>query len=297
MTDVPVALFLYNRAELVRASVAALRAVAPRKIFLIADGPRANAEDRGRTETTRAAAESIDWSCDVTKIYADDNLGCSRRIASGITEVLRQSEAAVILEDDCIAEPTFFRFAAELLEKYAADDRVAGVSGDNFHFGRTYGADSYLFSDFPHCWGWATWARAWSSYDREMTGWDAFRSSGWLEREFGAVGARYWRNALDATSRGEIDSWAYRWSYACWRNARLTIIPSVNLVANLGFGATASHTRRRSALERVPAKPMAFPLSHPARVERNVDADRRIEKHVFERPRLLWLDRAASVFR
>ena len=297
MTDTPVALFIYNRPVAVRASVTALRAAAPRKIFIVADGPRPDGDDRERTEAARAAAESIDWSCDVTKIYAPSNLGCSRRISSGITEVLQKSEAAIILEDDCLADPTFFRFAAELLEKYAADDRVAGISGDNFHFGRTFGPDSYLFSRFPHCWGWATWTRAWRSYDGEMTGWEEFRSSGWLERVFGASGARYWRNALDATTRGEIDSWAYRWTYACWKNDRLTIVPRVNLVSNIGFGASASHTRRRSPLERVPARPMAFPLRHPARVEPNLDADRRIEKHVFERPRRLWLDRVAGIFR
>jgi hypothetical protein len=274
-----------------------MRAAAPRKVFVIADGPRADPADRERCEAARAAVESIDWSCDMERIIAAENLGCSRRIASGITEVLQQREAAILLEDDCIADPTFFRFAEELLERYAADERVAGVSGDNFHFGRTFGPESYLFSRFPHCWGWATWARAWRSYDRDMTGWDEFRSSGWLEHEFGASGAEYWRQALDATLRGEIDSWAYRWTYSCWKNDRLTILPRVNLVSNIGFGASASHTRQRSPLERVPAKPIAFPLQHPARVERNLEADRRVEKHVFEQPRLLWLDRAVSVFR
>src|SRR5947209_18147772 len=233
MTDVPVASFLYNRADAVRASLGALRAARPRKLFLVADGPRADAIDRERTEAARAAAEaSIDWSCDVTKIYAPANLGCARRVSTGITEVLRQVDAAIILEDDCIADPTFFPFAAELLDRYANDDRVAGISGDNFHFGRTYGRDSYLFSRFPHCWGWATWARDWRNYDASMTGWEEFRSSGWLEREFGASGARYWRNALDATLCGEVDSWAYRWAFACWKNDRLTIVPRVNLVSN-----------------------------------------------------------------
>jgi hypothetical protein len=298
MMDVPIVSFIYNRPEAVRASLGALRAIRPRTLFIVADGPRADAADRERTEAARAtAAASIDWSCDVTKIYAPHNLGCARRVSSGITEVLQQTEAAIILEDDCVAHPTFFRFAAELLDKFASGDRVASISGDNFHFGRTYGADSYLFSRFPHCWGWATWARAWRGYDHQMGGWEEFRSSGWLERTFGTSGARYWRNALDRTFRGEIDSWAYRWAYACWKNERLTIVPRVNLVSNIGFGAAASHTRRRSPLERVPVRPMTFPLQHPAGVEPHLEADRHIEKHVFERPRLLWLDRAASVFR
>jgi len=297
VTNVPVALFIYNRPEAVRASIAALRAAAPRKVFIIADGPRPDSADRERSEAARAAAESIDWSCDVMKIFAAENLGCSRRIATGITTVLEQTEAAILLEDDCLAHPTFFPFAGELLERYSADDRVSGISGDNFHFGRTFGPDSYLFSRFPHCWGWATWARAWRGYDRDMTGWDEFRSSGWLEREFGESGARYWRRAFDATLRGEIDSWAYRWTYACWKSDGVTVVPRVNLVSNTGFGPSASHTRRRSPLERVPAKPIEFPLRHPPRVERNQEADRRVEKHVFERPRLLWLDRAMSVLR
>jgi len=47
------------------------------------------------------------------------------------------------------------------------------------------------------------------------------------------------------------------------KNNGLTIVPSVNLVANIGFGKGATHTTKEDARFILPAVSMAFPLRHP----------------------------------
>jgi hypothetical protein len=206
-------------------------------------------------------------------------------VASGITRVLSRFPATIVIEDDCVAEASFFRYADELLERYADDERLFAVSGDNFEVAPRTTSTSYFFSRYAHIWGWATWSRAWKHYDESMAEWQRLRDSGWLERLFEGDGraARYWRHVFDRTARGEVDSWAYRWLFACWQHDGLTAVPARNLVSNTGFSG--------GPFARQPTTALTFPMQHPAQVERSIDGDRATQKWVFEHPRLLRLRR------
>ena len=144
--------------------------------------PRAAAGRRGRSAGrcrgrggalragARAVTEEVDWPCEVERDYADANLGCKRRVSTGVSWVFEQAEEAILLEDDCLPHPSFFRYCEELLERYRDDDRVMHISGDNLRFGRR-GEASYFFSRYPHVWGWASWRRAWRHYDPDLREW------------------------------------------------------------------------------------------------------------------------------
>jgi hypothetical protein len=297
--NVPVAFLVYNRPDLTRRAFESIRARRPSTLIVVADGPR-DKRDVELCAETRRVIDSIDWPCDLHTDYADKNLGCAVRVASGISNVFARWDAAIIIEDDCVADASFFRYAEEMLERYAGDPRVFSVSANNFQFGRGVSDDSYYFSRYPHCWGWATWSRAWAHYDRGMAAWPQLSASGWLETflDGDSDAVRYWRLMFDRVFRGEVDTWDYAWFLTCWQNAALTVIPRTNLVTNIGFSPGATHTiRRTSALANIATEALTFPLKHPAEIQRNVAADRRVEKFVFERQHALWLHRAAGAMR
>jgi hypothetical protein len=127
-----------------------------------------------------------------------------------------------------------------------------------------------------------------------MSAWPEFSRPGNLERFFGDTRvAANWRNILDRVARGEIDSWGYRWVFACWRNDALSVLPRRALVKNIGFDARATHTRRvRRELRDLVTEPMAFPLMHPPRIERNAEADRHTEAMMYQAP--AWFRRALA---
>src|SRR5262245_40712685 len=107
----PVALIIFNRPDLTERVFAEIARARPPKLLVVADGPRP--EQRGETEkclAARAVVDRVDWECDVLKNYSAINLGCGRRPATGLNWVFSQVEQAIILEDDCVAHPTFFRF-------------------------------------------------------------------------------------------------------------------------------------------------------------------------------------------
>jgi hypothetical protein len=186
-------------------------------------------------------------------------------MSTGIDWVFSQVERAILLEDDCLAEPSFFDYCQELLDRYALESRVMMISGDNFHFGSSQTTDSYYFSRVPHIWGWATWRRAWQRYDVTMSGWPALRESDWLARYLGDDHlARHFLNVFDNIHAGRIDTWDLQWTLAIWSHDGLCIAPDVNLISNIGFGPLATHTRSpRSPHACLPTQPITFPLRHP----------------------------------
>jgi len=241
----------------------------------VADGPRASHQsDSALVKETRAVVESFSWTCEVLTNYSDNNLGCKRRVSSGLDWIFDQVPEAIILEDDCLPDPTFFYFARDLLERYRNDRRVGSIGASNFVTPSVRGKASYYFSQYTHVWGWASWSDRWkSSYDVEMRMWPIIRDGGWLEDIFHERDeANYWRNTLEAVYCGKIDTWDYQWAFANFINNRVSIIPATNLVKNIGFGIDATHTVDPSHTTN-DAVALDFPLIHPQFLVRNARFD------------------------
>jgi hypothetical protein len=244
-------------------------------MFVVADGPRITKPGEAeKCAATRAIIDTVDWDCEVTRDFSDTNKGCGIRVATGITKAFGLVDRAVILEDDCVPSPSFFSYCAELLERYAEDERVMMVSGDNQLFGKAEVEESYYFSRYLHCWGWATWRRAWSKFDMGMRLWPEIRARGLFDRRFARARERYyWDSLLQYVYEGRIDTWDYQWVYSVWANNGLCAVPRRNLVRNIGFNQDATHTKRESAYSSLGAEELDFPLRHPEAMVASSDLD------------------------
>lgn len=278
--NIPILLLIFNRPDLTFKVFDEIRKCSPAKLFISADGPREHVpKDKERCDQAREIIRKVDWDCEVKTLLRDQNLGCKAAVSSGIDWFFRNEEKGIILEDDILPDHTFFRFCEELLEYYKDDKRIMMISGDNFQFGKKPVEHSYYFSRYTHIWGWATWRRAWNYYDVNMKLWPEIRDKGLLESIlFNKREVSYWSNIFDKVYCGKIDAWSYQWLFACWLQNGLTILPRVNLVSNIGFGISGTHTSVRSILANLEREQIVFPLSHPSYKFRNVVADRFTEK-------------------
>ena len=281
----PVVLLVFRRPDLTRRVIAALREVRPPRIFIVADGPRPDVPgDAALCAEVRAVCErEIDWNAEIRREFAETNLGLRKRVSSGLDWVFSKVEEAIILEDDCVPRPEFFPFCAELLDRYRGNTRVGVITGDNFQPQPFDCGASYYFSRFPHCWGWATWRRAWNRFDESLSRWPRLRQSGWLDQLFrgNPRAAAYWRHIFDETHAGRINSWAYGWTFACWAEKLLTATPCVNIVENIGIGAEATHTTADSGLVVPKGIRLDFPLEHPRKVVLLESADTHVQSAWF----------------
>jgi len=272
----PVAFFIFNRPEVTQKVFEEISKVCPPVLLIIADGPR---EDRAGEDylctVTRQIIDSINWECKVLTNFSIKNLGCKNRISSGIDWVFEHVEEAIILEDDCLPNPSFFWYCEELLRRYRDNPQVGMISGNNFISDKLTIQDSYYFSRYPHIWGWATWRRAWINYDVNLRRWKNVRKTNWLKNIFCSPSEiSFWRKAFNGVSNGKIDTWDYQWAFACFDKGMLSIIPRRNLISNIGFGPNATHTTGDSIFSNMEMHNLNFPLSHPKKIVVNYDADR-----------------------
>jgi hypothetical protein len=271
VNDVPVAFFVFNRPALTQAVFDEIRRFAPTTLLVVADGPR-NEDERHLCEEVRAVVREVDWPCRVLQNLSDVNLGCKNRMSSGLQWVLEQVAEAIVLEDDCLPDPTFFSFCSHLLICYRNDPRVMHISGSCFLRHPCTGY-SYWFSRHSDIWGWATWRRAFRHYDVSMSSWPTSsvvrRSLIWRD----PTQRQVWTKTFDATHAGNINTWDNQWHWNVYERNGRAIVPRTNLITNLGFGAFATHTHDPTLPTANLATRSIHKISHPPRFQRQPQAD------------------------
>lgn len=270
-------LFLvFNRPDTTRQVFEAIRAAKPPRLYVAADGPRTNrVGEAERCNQVRQIATNIDWPCELVTLFRDENMGCKNAVSSAISWFLEQEEEGIILEDDCLPSQSFFQYCDELLCHYRFDTRIGMIAGTNMEKTESKKENSYFFSRLVQIWGWATWRRAWATYDKDMVRWHDFQS----QNGFGNLGipkkiAEYVTPSFDQVSAGKIDTWDYQWSFSMISAGMLTVVPTVNMISNIGFGMDATHTTQGSddsASRKI--KETIFPITHPQFVMSNENYD------------------------
>ncbi|MFB2895461.1 glycosyltransferase family 2 protein [Aerosakkonemataceae cyanobacterium BLCC-F50] len=280
----PVALIIFKRPDITARVFEVIRQVKPSKLLIIADGPRADRPDEAeKCIAARAVVENVDWDCEVKRNYSDVNLGCALRPATGISWVFEQVDEAIILEDDCLPHPSFFPYCEELLERYRFDERIMHISANNFCQKMRGSNFSYFFSRYPLSWGWATWKRAWKYYDFSMKLWPEVNQKKLLKdvvQDDDIV--RNWSNIFNAAYSQTIDAWDYQWTFTCWLQNGLSILPATSLVTNIGFGSDATHTQTNFFDLDLSASEIDFPLRHPSYMIRDNYLDKLIERTYYD---------------
>lgn len=272
--DVPVYLIFFNRPDTFKMVFEAVKKARPSKLFLACDGPRRGREDDVENiKACQQIASEIDWDCEVYKNYSTENLGCGMRMYSGINWAFEYVDRLIILEDDCVPNNDWFKFCEELLERYKDDDRIYMISGMN-HLGVYDKTPNSYFFGPGCCWGWATWKRAWKNVEYNLTFLDDKYSMKCIEKTY-----PYYKNIyqiglerkaiLDQGKK--LTAWTYQSGVAAALQNQLSIIPSVNLITNVGLTADSGHAtnnikklpKRVQKYFNMPKHELKFPLKHP----------------------------------
>ena len=281
----PVLVVGFNRPEFLKQVFDEVRRARPSQLFLALDYPRdGRAEDVPGWEASKEVFENVDWPCDVKRNYAERNMGCRKRIESAISWALAQVDRVIVLEDDCVPAPDFFRFCAECLEKYKDDGRVGMVCGHDEHPNvaklRLDGA-SYYFDRFTSIWGWATWRRAWAMHDPALAYWPQIRESQAFRDFFvDKPSIDLWKGHFEGVYSKGVDTWDTGLFLTAIKENWLSIHSKDKLVKNIGAGfssrcpsGNSSRKRKRSWID-APCGTVEWPLVHPVTMQPNLDSER-----------------------
>jgi hypothetical protein len=271
----PILFLVFNRPNLTKKVFDKIKQSKTPRLYLACDGPRAEiADDEVKIKKVKKIISQIDWPCKVKTLFRDKNFGCKKAVGDAITWFFEHEKQGIILEDDCLPNLNFFRFCENLLFYYSKNTRVSVISGNNFQNGNWRGKGSYYFSKYPHIWGWATWRRAWKNYQKEIAFWPKWKkSSTWIKLNYDKHERKYWEKIFQDVYMKKINSWAYPWVASIWYKNGLTVTPNVNLVANIGFGKDATHTRKKNKHESSVRTQSLNSIVHPKSVKVDLDAD------------------------
>ncbi len=297
----PILFLIFNRPEVSTRVFEEIKRARPSELFIAADGPR---EDRaGENELcrrTRAVTENIDWPCKVHRKYAEKNLdkGTGRGVHQSISWFFDHVERGIILEDDCLPNPSFFPYCDELLDRYKNKKEVMMISGNDMLLHKKIKTkSSYYFTRHCHTWGWATWRRAWKRYETDMESYPEFKKQKKIARIFkNPKMQKHWLDVFDRLYSKRVDSWDARWVYTIFKNGGLSIAPTVNLICNIGFGNDATHTTKNSPY----SERKTYSLNkiiHPKTIEISKESERIEEKEMYPCILIRIINKLKKIFR
>ena len=245
MFQTPILFIIFNRPEITQKVFNQIKQIQPMHLFIAADGPKTNRlEDLRKCEDTRNIINQINWPCELKTLFRDENRGCGYGPAEAVTWFFEQVEQGIILEDDCLPDPSFFFYCEQLLQKYMNDPTIYLVCGTNPMLKWKEKEFSYLFAKLGWTWGWATWRRAWNNFDYTASLWNTMegkrRVEQFLSNEdyFNHFSQEF--NQYFKTVRNDV--WDFQWLLCRFYNSGYSIVPTRNLISNIGTGMDATHT-------------------------------------------------------
>lgn len=283
MEKAPVLLIGFNRPDNMAQVFSQIREAKPEVLYIAVDGsrPSVSGEDH-KCRECQELAKKVDWPCELHTLFREKNAGCALGVSGAISWAFENEDRLIILEDDCVPVQSFFHFCDEMLERYKDDTRVWQVCGRSYHPNSVFFKQSdYIFSNYAHIWGWATWKRCWSKFDLMMSDFPEFISQG------GAINVLHSNKLAAGANNGNLrrynnieklssSTWDYQWSYTKLKNGGLGIVPCVNLIKNIG--ASGAHANG-SYVDTLPVRELPETLRHPSFIIANAKHDEYHYKH------------------
>lgn len=262
----PIALFIYNRLAHTKATVAAIQACSQAvdsDLYIFCDGPKINAsnDEVDAINTLRAFANEITGFKSVQIIAQKSNLGLSKSIVQGITNVLEKHESVIVLEDDIVVGKDFLNYMNTALLKYEHEPKVAGISGYSFPIKET----QPYFSRTGSCWGWATYKSVWDDFrcNRENLNLNDIDAN---ELDLFNVFGTVYTSMFLQTKQGSIQSWAVEFYLYYFSKKQYFLMPGINLIENAGFDGTGTHKTNGNFLTNNNAVGQLSKLNFPAEI-------------------------------
>lgn len=275
--DTPILFIIFNRYRTTREVFEAIRAVRPRRLYIAADGPR-NEQEHTKCEEARSIIAQVDWECDVKLLLHEKNLGCKYNIYTAISWFFEHETEGIILEDDCMPDASFFPFMEQMLIKYRDDQRIGMIAG---HTEVDIPLEtSYVFSRFSSCWGWATWRRAWQNIDLELVNYD-YKKDVTPLMVYDQRRTKHWDVVLYSIENNLVNTWDWQWNYSMAAQSQLCVIPTKNLVSNIGFGPDGTHCLGEAPSEVLTRYSLTFPLVEPKTMLINWAYEQEHERKIF----------------
>jgi hypothetical protein len=242
----PIALFVYNRPDHTRRTLIHLQKnvlADESRLYIFCDAPKTEA-DRANVDEVRLVAKETTGFKSVKVILRDHNLGLAESIISGVTQLVYEYGKVIVFEDDLLSSPYTLQYFNEALTLYANQLKVMHIGAYMYNLKEKDLPESFFYRA-ASSWGWATWARAWDSFepdiDKLIVQFDTLKIL-----RFSIEGKMNFWKQIQEFKAGKNNSWAIRWYASIFLKGGLTLNPSRSLVNNIGHDGTGVHSNKEN---------------------------------------------------
>ena len=273
--ETPILLIAFRRPDLTACVFDRIRQVKPKKLYVAIDGADKVSDSVMVKQVIKTI--KVDWECEVFWKINAENMGCRNAVASAISWFFSSETKGIILEDDCFPDTSFFMFCERMLQHYEFDSRIGHISGSSYIPGPA--SHSHYFSKYSFTWGWASWARVWKDFDLNV--------SDHLELDYANVSDNvferiYWRQKFHQCNNG-LNTWDYQLTYLMFKNRYKAIVPSKNLITNIGFNNKATHWNLKNLdVANLPTESVEE-IAYPIKIETNQKTDVMLYNKIYKR--------------
>ncbi len=243
----PVCIFVYNRPQHTEKMLKSLMSnilFEESKIVIFADGAKENAtkEELEKIKLVRKLFDVLKEKKNISLSFSDINLGLTKSIVSGITEIINEYGKVIVVEDDLELSPGFLNYMNDALNLYENEEKVMHVGG--YMVPHNLNLPDTFFLRTPTIWGWGTWKRAWNKFEL-----DASLLLKNLELKLGedfafeldVNGTYNYAKQLKDIASGKLDTWDIQWAASIYLLDGLCLHPKTSLARNNGFDGSGVH--------------------------------------------------------
>lgn len=238
----PILLFVYNRPEHVKRTLAALEQnilAKESELFIYSDAARSPQDKASVAEVRKIIRTALPFFKQVNIIERETNWGLARSIIDGVTTQINRYERVIVLEDDLIVAPYFLKFMNDALDTYQHEEKVGHIQACDFTQDASL-PDTFLIK-WTGSWGWATWKRAWKYFNPDGKALLEELQRRKLTYTFDFNGKYGYTRMLRRQIEGKNNSWAIRWNASLFLNDILSLNVGKSLVQNEGFDGSGTN--------------------------------------------------------
>ncbi|MBT3666711.1 MAG: glycosyltransferase family 2 protein [Opitutae bacterium] len=247
--NAPIALFAYNRPQHLQQVINGLAKNKEAKssdLIIYSDAPRIAYDESGVTDV-RKLIKSVIGFRSIKTVYIKKNLGVANSIISGVTQVVNKFKTVIVLEDDTVPSPFFLQYMNESLNRFKHEDQIGSIHGYSLPLEGSL-PETFLLRG-ADCWGWATWKRAWKTFEPNGELLMKKLKSQSLAQSFDFDGTFPYSQMLQNQIDGKIDSWAIRWHASTFLAGKYCLHPNRSLIRNIGLDASGTHCLRTKSFD------------------------------------------------
>jgi hypothetical protein len=240
----PIALFVYNRPEHTRRTIKYLQQnllAEETRLFVFSDAAM-DSTDEEKVEQTRTLIKEINGFKSVKINKRSNHMGLAASIIEGVTQLVNEYGKIIVFEDDLLSSPYTLTYFNEALGAYENEPAVMQIAAYMFPLKNDKQLPETFFLRSINSWGWATWKRAWNSFEPDIHHlYEQFDEEKIHQFTVEGTMMNYWKQFQDF-KEGKNNSWAIRWHASVFLKQGLVLYPAKSLIENIGHDGSGVHS-------------------------------------------------------